>query len=79
MQVNVLEAKTNLSNLIKLLESGREERIIIARYGKPIVKMEIYSNVPVSKRIGVAKGKLQVPEDIDACNDEISELFGVTL
>ena len=31
MQVNILEAKTNLSNLVRLVETGREERIIIAR------------------------------------------------
>ena len=26
MQVNILEAKTNLSNLVKLVETGKEER-----------------------------------------------------
>ncbi len=33
--------------------------------------------VDVSKRIGVAKGKYVVPEDIDWCNNEIAEMFGV--
>lgn len=33
MQVNVLGAKTNLSSLIKLVETGKESAIIIARYG----------------------------------------------
>jgi len=31
----------------------------------------------VSKRIGVAKGKFIVPDDIDECNDEIAKMFGV--
>ena len=31
----------------------------------------------VSKRIGVAKGKFVIPDDFDACNDEIAEMFGV--
>lgn len=79
MQVNILEAKTNLSNLVRMVETGQEEQIIIARYGKPVVKMVQYNDVPVSKRIGVAKGKLKSPEDLDKYNDEIAEMFGGTL
>ena len=79
MQVNILEAKTNLSNLIRLIETGREERIIIARYGKPVVKMVLYNEAPVSKRIGVAKGKLKSPENLDQYNDEIGTMFGGVL
>lgn len=29
------------------------------------------------KRIGVAKGKFTVPDNIDECNDEIAQMFGV--
>lgn len=79
MQVNILEAKTNLSNLVKLIETRKEDQIIIARYGKPVVKMVIYNETPASKRIGVAKGKLKSPEDLDQYNDEIASLFGGTL
>ena len=79
MQVNIREAKTNLSNLVRMVETGQEEHIIITRYGKPIVKMVPYNDVPVSKRIGIAKGKLKSPEDLDKYNDEIAEMFGGTL
>lgn len=79
MQVNILEAKTNLSNLVKLVEQGKEEDIIIARYGKPVVKMVLYNDTPTSRRIGVAKGKLKSPEDLDQYNDDIDEMFGDTL
>ena len=79
MQVNILEAKTNFSNLVKLIETGKEDRIIIARYGKPVVKMVVYNEAPVSRRIGVAEGKLKSPADLDQYNDEITELFGGTL
>ena len=79
MQVNILEAKTNLSKLVRLIETGKEDHIIIARYGKPVVKMVIYNDTPVSKRIGVAKGKLKSPEDLDKYNDEVAEMFGGTL
>ncbi len=76
MQVNILEAKTRLSNLVQLIETGKEDQIIIARYGKPVAKMVVYNDVPVSKRIGVAKGKLKSPEDLDQYNEEIAALFG---
>ena len=65
MQVNILEAKTEFSKLIRLLETGKEDHIIVARYGKPVVKMTVYNDTPVSKRIGAAKGKLKSPDDLD--------------
>ena len=79
MQVNILEAKTNLSNLVKMVETGKEEVIVIARYGKPVVKMVTYNDTPVSNRIGVAKGKLKSPDDLDQYNDEIAAMFGGVL
>jgi len=79
MQVSILEAKTNLSNLVKLVETGKEESVVIARYGKPVVKIVVCSNTPVSRRLGVAKGKLKSPVDLDQYNDEIAEMFGGTL
>ena len=75
MLVNISEAKKNLSSLIKLLETEKEEQVIITRYGKPVVKMVIHNETPVSKRIGVAKGKLNSPEDFDLYNDEITALL----
>lgn len=79
MQVSVLEAKTNLSSLVKLIESGKEDQIVISRYGKPVAKLVICNDKPVSKRIGVAKGELIAPDDLDKYNDEIAELFGGAL
>ncbi|MBP5440886.1 MAG: DUF2281 domain-containing protein [Fibrobacter sp.] len=29
------------------------------------------------KKFGVAKGKFNIPDNIDFCNDEIAEMFGV--
>jgi len=76
-QVNVLEAKTNFSKLIKMLEDGVEKEVIVARSGKPVVKITLVPQVDVSKRIGLFKGQIQYPEDFDECNDEIAKLFGV--
>ena len=58
MQVNIFDAKTDLSKLIKLLENKEEESITIARNGKPVAKLVPYIDDTVNKRIGIAKGKL---------------------
>jgi len=75
MQVNVLEAKTDFSKLIRLIETNREDEIRVARNGRPVVKITAIEKKPVSKRIGVAKGKITMPDDFDAENEAIAELF----
>ena len=75
MQVNVFEAKTEFSKLIRLVESRREEYITVARNGKPVAKIVPYESTPVSKRIGIAKGKFTVPDDFDAGNEEIAAML----
>jgi prevent-host-death family protein len=75
MQVGVFEAKTDFSRLIRLVESRREESITVARNGRPVAKIVPYDNAPVSKRIGVAKGKFEVPDDFDAGNEEIAAML----
>ena len=60
MKINIFEAKTNFSGLIKLLETGAEKEIVVARYGDPVVKILMYDNVFVSRRIGIAKGKINL-------------------
>ena len=51
MQVNILEAKTDFSKLVRLLESKKEDSITVARNGKPVVMMTLINDVPVSRRI----------------------------
>lgn len=75
MQVNILKAKTEFSKLIHLLESGKEDSITIARYGKPVAKLTLVSEVPVSNRIGIAKGKFSSPLDFDLDNDRIASML----
>jgi prevent-host-death family protein len=73
--VNMLEAKTHLSKLVDSLEAGRETEIIIARNGRPAARLVPLRQVPVGKRIGVAKGKYVIPDDIDQDNELIADLF----
>ncbi|HTO33818.1 MAG TPA: type II toxin-antitoxin system prevent-host-death family antitoxin [Pararhizobium sp.] len=37
--VNMLEAKTRLSQLVSAVESGAEDEIIVARNGKPAARL----------------------------------------
>ena len=72
--VNMHEAKTRLSALVEAVESGREAEIVIARNGKPAARLvPIPPRKPI--RLGLAKGKFVVPDDIDRDNEEIRRLF----
>ena len=75
-QVNMLEAKTDLSRLVRLLETGQEEVILIARNGMPVVQMTLAQKKSVNRRIGVAKGKFTVPDAFDQWDKEIEDMFG---
>ena len=75
MQVNVLEAKTDFSKLIRILESGKEKAITVARNGKPVVKITLVDPPVVSKRIGIAKGKFKAPADFDANSEEAAAML----
>lgn len=73
--VNMLEAKTTLSRLVESVESGETEAVIIARNGRPAAKLVAIDAAMEHKRLGIAKGKFVVPENIDAHNAEIARLF----
>ncbi|MBQ3860479.1 MAG: toxin-antitoxin system, antitoxin component, PHD family protein [Clostridia bacterium] len=75
IQVNILQAKTDFSRLIRLLETKKEDAITVARNGKPVVKITLIEEVPVSKRIGAGKGRFTVRGDFDADNGEIADLL----
>ena len=76
--VNMLEAKSSLSRLVDAVESGRESEIVIARNGKPAVRIVALKTRPTGQRLGVARGQFVVPESIDEDNDLIAKLFGVS-
>lgn len=74
--VNMLQAKTHLSRLVEALEKGEEREIVIARNGRPVARLvPATAASPVDRRLGAAKGAFQVPDNIDAHNDEVARLF----
>ncbi|MBW2284635.1 MAG: type II toxin-antitoxin system Phd/YefM family antitoxin, partial [Deltaproteobacteria bacterium] len=65
LQVNIHEAKTQLSKLIQAALNGRE--VIIARGNKPVVRLEVLPAARKERKIGNAKGLvLNMAEDFDA-------------
>jgi antitoxin (DNA-binding transcriptional repressor) of toxin-antitoxin stability system len=73
----MLEAKSSLSRLVEDVEARRETEIIIARAGRPAARLvPLATEMPVDRRIGVAKGKFVVPDDIDRSNEEVAALLG---
>ncbi|WP_126448302.1 type II toxin-antitoxin system Phd/YefM family antitoxin [Sulfuricystis multivorans] len=73
--VNMLQAKSSLSRLVESIEQGQEREIVIARNGRPAAKLVPLDTMPIGKRIGVAKGKFEVPDNIDTHNDEVVRMF----
>lgn len=73
--VNMHEAKSSLSKLVEAVEKGTESEIIIARNGRPAARLVPYAHKPAGPRLGVARGKFEVPDDIDAINASVEELF----
>jgi prevent-host-death family protein len=75
--VNIHEAKTQLSKLVE--EASKGESFIIAKAGKPVVKV-IALNAPTGaevRRLGFMAGQISVPEDFDRMGSkEIEEIFG---
>jgi prevent-host-death family protein len=72
-QVNVYEAKSQLSKLLEQVENGDE--IVIARNGRPIAKL-----VPLQRRTeprvpGAWQGKVWMADDFDETDEELIELW----
>ena len=62
-QVNINEAKTNLSRLIKKALEGEE--IIIANAQKPLVKLVKIDNKDENRKLGLLKGRITIGDDFD--------------
>jgi antitoxin (DNA-binding transcriptional repressor) of toxin-antitoxin stability system len=61
--------------LVEAIEQGQEREIIIARNGRPAARLVPMEATSAGQRIGIAKGKFEVPDTIDAHNDEVARLF----
>lgn len=83
MQVNMNEAKSNLSELGELAWKGEE--VIIAKAGKPFLRLTPYnepkrqdekSDKPERRRLsGALRGQIWIAPDFDDTPEELIDLF----
>lgn len=70
-QVNIQEAKTNLSALIKKVING--EDVVISKGNKPLVKLVLLKSAKSKRKLGSAKGKIVIGADFDQPLDDFKE------
>ena len=73
MQVNVHEAKTQLSSLIAQAEAGEE--VIIARANRPAVRLVPVEPVKQQRHLGEAKELVTIHSDFDELPEDFMEHF----
>ena len=72
---NIHEAKTHLSKLVE--RAARGESFVIAKAGKPLVKIvPLEPTEKPKRRIGFLKGVYTIPDDFKAFGrEEIEQMF----
>jgi prevent-host-death family protein len=71
---NIHEAKTHLSRLVDRAVAGEE--IIIARAGKPVVRLIAYQEEKPPKRTpGIWRGRVKISRDFDKLPAPIAAAF----
>jgi prevent-host-death family protein len=75
MTVSIHEAKAHLSELID--RAGRGEPFVLAKAGRPLVKVTALEAPSEPRRLGFLAGEIVVPDDFDRMGEkEIEALFG---
>ncbi len=69
--VNMHEAKTRLSELVRLAEAG--EKVVLARNGTPVAEL-VPAAPPKKRQGGIWKGKAWISPDFDAPMPDLEEL-----
>ena len=72
---NIHEAKSQLSKLVELAIGGEE--VIIAKAGKPMVRLEPIHQDETPRQGGQWKGRVRLADDFDTLPDEVSAAFGI--
>jgi prevent-host-death family protein len=73
MEVNIHEAKTQLSRLLRRVAEGEE--VTIARAGVPVAKLVAVGAASGSRPMGMDKGKIWIADDFDTLPPEIEAAF----
>jgi prevent-host-death family protein len=73
-QVNVHEAKTELSRLLEEVEGG--ERVVIARAGEPVAVLVPYKAAMRKRRLGLFAGQAKIHDDFDELPPDLASALG---
>lgn len=72
--VNIYEAKTRLSELVREASSGAD--VVIARAGGPVARLTRLQPAGRKRRLGVLDGRFKIPDDFNRpLPDEVLRLF----
>jgi prevent-host-death family protein len=71
IEINVYQAKTHFSEILRRVESGDE--VTIARDGAPVVRLQKVTQASKPRRWGQDKGKVVLARDFDALGPEWDE------
>jgi prevent-host-death family protein len=74
-QVNVHEAKTQLSRLLQAVENG--EDVVIARNGEPVARLVPHVEQRKPREPGWAAGRIEILEGFDEYDEQIARDFGM--
>lgn len=72
-QVNVHQAKTQLSKLLERVEKG--EKIVISRAGKPVAMLSEYRAAVRKRRLGLFAGQGKIHDDFDSLPSDMLAAF----
>lgn len=73
MEVNVHEAKTQLSRLLKRVAEGEE--ITIARAGIPVAKLIAVGPEGATRPMGMDRNNIWISDDFDTWTPELEAMF----
>ena len=72
--LNITEARTQLSKIVN--DAARGKTTIIARNGRPVARVVPFDkSKPQKIKFGTLKGKIVIPEDFDAPDQDIIDMF----
>jgi prevent-host-death family protein len=74
-QVNIDEAKPQLSRLLEEVEGG--ERIVIARAGEPVAVLAPYKAAIRRRRLGLFAGEATIHADFDELPADLASAVGM--
>ncbi len=73
MQVNMHEAKSQLSRLAKAAWKG--EDVVIARAGEPYLRLVPYREHKAKRKLGAMEGRIRLSPDFDETPSDVIEAF----